>query len=57
MKKGDLVIPNHDVLEKTPMIFMGKGLWRGWIRLYCPKEQKIIQVRETFVQEVKHANR
>jgi len=52
MKMGDLVIRVSEELEDTPMIYMGKGLWYGWIRVYCPKDHKVIQVRKTYVQKV-----
>ena len=52
MKKGDLVIRTLDGLDKAPMIYMGIGLWTGWIRVYCPADGQIIQVRKTYVQKV-----
>ena len=53
MKIGDVVAPTSETgLEQIPMIYMGKGLWKGWIRVYCPKAQKVIQVRNTYVQKV-----
>ena len=53
MKIGDVVIPVNGNVEQTPMIYMGKGLWTGWIHVYCPKSQITIQVRNTYVQTVK----
>ena len=52
MKVGDLVIRASEELDGNPMIYMGKGLWPGWIRVYCPKDHKIIQVRNTYIQKV-----
>lgn len=52
MKKGDVLEPVSKDLDKTPMIYMGIGLWTGWIRVYCPKDQKVIQVSKTYVQKV-----
>ena len=52
MKKGDLVIRTLDGLDKAPMIYMGIGLHLGWIRVYCPTDGQIIQVRKTYVQKV-----
>ena len=54
MRVGDLVISTSETgLEQVPMIYMGIGLWTGWIHVYCPKEQRIIQVRKTYVEKVK----
>jgi len=47
-KKGDLVIPVSTDFEV--FIYLGKGLWQGWIRLHSIKDNKRIQVRETFVE-------
>jgi len=52
MKKGDLVVRVSEELDDAPMIYMGIGLWTGWIRVYCPKDHKVIQVRKTYVQKV-----
>ena len=52
MKKGDLVVRVSEELDDSPMIYMGIGLWTGWIRVYCPKDHKVIQVRKTYVQKV-----
>jgi hypothetical protein len=52
MKKGDVLEPVSKDLDKTPMIYMGIGLWTGWIRVYCPADGRIIQVRKTYVQKV-----
>lgn len=52
MKIGDLVIRVSEELDDAPMIYMGIGLWTGWIRVYCPKDHKVIQVRKTYVQKV-----
>ena len=52
-KIGDVVVPTSPDLDKTPMIYMGIGLWNGWIRVYCPAAGQIIQVRKTFVKAVK----
>lgn len=52
MKMGDLVIRVSEELDDSPMIYMGIGLWTGWIRVYCPKDHKVIQVRKTYVQKV-----
>ena len=52
MKKGDVVVRTSEELNKKPMIYMGIGMWTGWIHVYCPREQKIIQVRKTYVQKV-----
>ena len=52
MKKGDLVVRVSEELDDNPMIYMGIGLWTGWIRVYCPKDHKVIQVRKTYVQKV-----
>jgi len=52
MKRGDVVVRTSEELNKNPMIYMGIGLWTGWIHVYCPREQKTIQVRRTYVQKV-----
>lgn len=52
MKVGDIVVPTNGSVDQSPMIYMGKGLWTGWIRVYCPKDHMVIQVRNTFVQKV-----
>ena len=52
MKIGDVVVPSNGDVDKTPMIYMGKGLWTGWIRVYCPADGHIIQVRNTYIQKV-----
>jgi hypothetical protein len=52
MKVGDLVVRTSEELDKNPMIYMGKGLWTGWIHVYCPADGRIIQVRKTYVQKV-----
>ena len=44
MKTGDLVISVNTEFEV--FIFLGKGLWKGWIRLYSFKDGKKIQVRD-----------
>ena len=52
MKMGDLVVRTSEELDDNPMIYMGRGLWTGWIRVYCLKDLKVIQVRRTYVQKV-----
>ena len=52
MKIGDVVVRTSEELDDSPMIYMGRGLWTGWIRVYCPKDLKVIQVRRTYVQKV-----
>ena len=52
MKIGDVVVRTSEELNKEPMIYMGIGLWTGWIHVYCPREQVMIQVRRTYVQKV-----
>ena len=53
MRVGDLVISTSETgLEQVPMIYMGIGIWTGWIQVYCPKLQKRISVRRTYVQKV-----
>ena len=52
MKIGDLVIRASEELDDAPMIYMGIGLWRGWVRVYCPKEQRVIQVTKEYIKEV-----
>jgi hypothetical protein len=52
MKVGDLVVATNGNMEQSPMIYMGIGLWTGWIHIYCPKAQRRIQVRRTYVQKV-----
>ena len=54
MKIGDVVVRTSEdpLLHNFPMIYMGIGLWTGWIRVYCPKDHKVIQVRKTYVQKV-----
>ena len=52
MKIGDIVVRASEELDGRPMIYMGIGLWTGWIRVYCPKDHKVIQVRKTYVQKV-----
>lgn len=50
MKKGDVVVRTSEE-DSSPMIYMGIGLWTGWIHVYCPKEQRRIQVRRTYVKK------
>ena len=50
MKKGDVVVRTSEE-DSNPMIYMGIGLWTGWIHVYCPKEQRRIQVRRTYVKK------
>ena len=52
MKIGDVVVRTSEELDDSPMIYMGIGIWTGWIRVYCPKSLKIISVRRTYVQKV-----
>ena len=52
MRVGDLVIRTSEDLDKSPLIYLGTGTWYGWIRVYCPKESRTFQVRNTYVQEV-----
>ena len=53
MKVGDLVVRTSEELEHNfPMIYMGIGIWTGWIQVYCPKQQRRIRVRRTYVQKV-----
>ena len=52
MKIGDVVVRTSEELDDSPMIYMGRGLWTGWIRVYCLKDLKVIQVRRTYVQKV-----
>ena len=52
MRVGDLVIRTSEDLDKSPLIYLGTGTWYGWIRVYCPKESKTFQVRNTYVQEM-----
>ena len=52
MKIGDVVVRTSEELDDSPMIYMGRGLWTGWIRVYCPKDLKVIQVRRTYVRKV-----
>ena len=53
MKIGDVVIRTSEELEKKPMIYMGIGLWTGWVRVYCPKDHRVIQVRKEAIETVK----
>lgn len=52
MKIGDVVVATNGNMEQSPMIYMGIGLWTGWIRVFCPQAKAIIQVRNTYVQKV-----
>ena len=52
MRVGDLVIRTCEDLDKSLLIYLGTGTWQGWIRVYCPKESRAFQVRNTYVQEV-----
>ena len=52
MKIGDLVVSVSEELDDSPMIYMGIGIWTGWIQVYCPKQQRKISVRRTYVQKV-----
>ena len=52
MKIGDVVIRTSEELEKNPMIYVGIGLWTGWVRVYCPKEQRVVQVRRLAIEKV-----
>ncbi len=52
MKVGDLVMRTSEDLDKSLLIYLGTGTWQGWIRVYCPKESRTFQVRNTYVQEV-----
>jgi|TARA_R100000030_G_C3182918_1_gene106325 hypothetical protein len=53
MKVGDIVVRTSEdpQLHNFPMIYMGRGLWTGWIHVYCPRKQKTIQVRKTYVKK------
>jgi hypothetical protein len=53
MEVGDLVTPVGEDFEHSIFVYLGKGLWKGWIRLYSPSDGLKIQVRETFVKAVK----
>ena len=57
MKIGDVVVSTDESIAqaicKNPMIYMGIGLWTGWVRVYCPKEQRVIQVRRLAIEKVK----
>ena len=48
MKIGDLVVSVSTDFEI--FIYLGKGLWKGWISIYSFKSGTKIQVRETFVE-------
>jgi len=48
MKTGDLVVSVSTDFEI--FIYLGKGLWKGWISIYSFKSGTKIQVRETFVE-------
>ena len=50
MKVGDVVVRTSEE-DSNPMIYMGIGLWTGWIHVYCPKDQRRIQVRRTYVKK------
>ena len=52
MKIGDLVVSVSEELDDSPMIYMGIGIWTGWIQVYCPKQQRKISVRRTYVKKV-----
>ena len=52
MKIGDVVVRVSKELYDSPMIYMGKGLWTGWVRVYCPKEQRVVQVRRLAIEKV-----
>ena len=52
MKIGDVVVRTSEELDGSPMIYMGKGLWTGWIHTFIAQNTKIIQVRNTYVQKV-----
>ena len=52
MKMGDVVVRTSEELDDSPMIYMGIGIWTGWIRVYCPKDLKVISVRRTYVRKV-----
>jgi hypothetical protein len=57
MKVGDIVVPTNGSVNGSPMIYMGTGLWTGWVRVYCPKEQRVIQVTKEYIKEVINENR
>jgi hypothetical protein len=50
MKIGDVVVATD--YDKNPMIYMGIGLWKGWVRIYCPKEQRVMQLYSSAIKEV-----
>mgnify|MGYP000495115336 FL=1 len=56
MKIGDVVVATDESIAQAicenPMIYMGKGLWTGWVRVYCPKEQRVVQVRRLAIEKV-----
>ena len=52
MKVGDLVMRTSEDLDKSLLIYLGTGTWRGWIRVYCSKESRTFQVRNTYIQKV-----
>ena len=51
MKVGDVVVRTSEELDDSPMIYMGIGIWTGWIQVYCPKQQRRISVRRTYVKK------
>ena len=52
MRVGDVVVRTSEEEEdSSPMIYMGLGIWTGWIQVYCPKEQRRISVRRTYVKK------
>ena len=54
MKIGDVVVRTSEdpSLHNYPMIYLGVGMWYGWIQVYCPKNKRTISVRKTYVQKV-----
>ena len=56
MKIGDVVVATDESIAQAicenPMIYMGIGLWTGWVRLYCPKEQRVVQMRCSAIEKV-----
>jgi hypothetical protein len=52
MKIGDVVVATDESIAQAicenPMIYMGKGLWTGWVRVYC----RVVQVRRLAIEKV-----
>lgn len=53
MKIGDLLIPIEDCPKPPLYIYLGRGIWRGWIRVFHIQGSRKMSLRKDFVKVVK----